>query len=59
MPVEEWDERQTEETEIDLVELAQHIWDERLFIAKVTAVFIAIGLAVALLAPKEYQTGLP
>jgi uncharacterized protein involved in exopolysaccharide biosynthesis len=57
VPVEEWDERQTEETEIDLVELAQHIWDERLFIAKVTAVFIAIGLAVALLAPKEYQTG--
>ncbi|MFH5886311.1 Wzz/FepE/Etk N-terminal domain-containing protein [Halalkalibaculum sp. DA3122] len=57
MPVEEWDERQTEEREIDLVELAKHIWDERFFIAKVTGVFIVIGLLVALLAPKEYQTG--
>ena len=57
MPVEEWEERDTEEREIDLVELARHIWDERFFIAKVTGVFVIIGLLVALLSPKEYQTG--
>lgn len=54
--MEEWDERQTEEREVDLVELAKYIWDERFFIAKVTGVFIIIGLLVALLSPKEYQT---
>jgi len=56
VPVEEWDEHQNEETEIDLVELAKYIWDERFFIAKVTGVFVIIGLLVALLSPKEYQT---
>lgn len=56
MPVEEWDAHQEEETEIDLVELAKHIWDERFFIAKVTGVFVVIGLLVALLSPKEYKT---
>jgi len=57
VPVEEWDERQSEEREIDLIELAKHIWDQRFFIAKVTGVFIVIGLLVALLSPVEYQTG--
>ncbi|MDR8393500.1 Wzz/FepE/Etk N-terminal domain-containing protein [Aliifodinibius sp. S!AR15-10] len=56
VPVEEWEEREDDEREIDLVELAQHIWSKRLFIAKVTGVFVVIGLLVALLSPKEYQT---
>ncbi|MFH5831630.1 Wzz/FepE/Etk N-terminal domain-containing protein [Halalkalibaculum sp. DA384] len=57
MPVEEWEEREFEEREIDLIELANHIWSRRFFIAKVTGVFVTIGLLVALLMPKEYQTG--
>lgn len=56
VPVEEWDDRQGSEDEIDLVELAKHIWDRRMFIAKVTGVFVVIGLLIALLMPKEYQT---
>lgn len=54
--MEEWDEGQDDEKEIDLVELARHIWSKRIFIAKVTGTFIVIGLLVALLMPKEYQT---
>jgi len=56
--VEEWEESASrrKETEIDLVELAKHIWSKRIFIAKVTGVFVVIGLLVALLSPKEYQT---
>jgi len=57
VPIQEWDEHQTKEPEIDLIELAKYIWYKRLFITKVTGVFIVIGLLIALLSPKEYQTG--
>jgi uncharacterized protein involved in exopolysaccharide biosynthesis len=56
VPVEEWEESQTEESGIDMVELAKHIWDDRVFIAKVTGVLVIIGLLVAILSPVEYET---
>jgi len=51
--VEELDERRTEESETGLLEQAKSIWDERFIIAKITTVFIAIRLAIVLLAPKN------
>lgn len=53
--MEEWED--SEEKKVDLVELVQHVWRERLFIAKVAGVFAAIGLLIALLSPVEYETG--
>lgn len=57
VPVEEWEEEGNRENEIDLVELAKYIWDNRSTIYKFTAAGIVLGLAVALLSPKEYQSG--
>ena len=58
VPIEEWGEgRQSGEQEIDLVELAKHIWDNRSTIYKFVAVGVVLGLAAALLSPKEYQSG--
>lgn len=57
VPVEEWDEREDGENEIDLIELAKYIWDNRSTIYKFTAVGVVLGLAVALLSPKEYKSG--
>ena len=39
------------------MELAKHIWENRSTIYKFVAVGIVLGLAVALLSPKEYQSG--
>lgn len=57
VPVEEWDEDESRENEIDLVELAKYIWDNRSTIYKFVAAGIVLGLAVALLSPKEYKSG--
>jgi len=57
VPVEEWDEGRESETEIDLVELAKHIWENRSTIYKFVTVGVMLGLAVALLSPKEYRSG--
>lgn len=57
VPVEEWDEREDGENEIDLIELAKYIWDNRSTIYKFVAVGLVLGLAVALLSPKEYKSG--
>ncbi|MAO66092.1 MAG: hypothetical protein CL666_13945 [Balneola sp.] len=57
VPVEEWEEDQNGEREIDLIELARYIWDNRSTIYKFVAVGIVLGLTVALLSPKEYQSG--
>ncbi|MEX2603856.1 MAG: Wzz/FepE/Etk N-terminal domain-containing protein, partial [Gracilimonas sp.] len=57
VPVEEWEEDQNGEREIDLVELAKYIWDQRSTIYKFMAAGIVLGLAVALLSPKEYKSG--
>ncbi len=40
--------------EIDLIALAKTIWNGRKFIIKTVLLFMCIGLAVALLSPKEY-----
>jgi uncharacterized protein involved in exopolysaccharide biosynthesis len=45
-----------DDDEIDLVELAKNIWDGRWTIAKITGVFVAIGLFVALFSPVEYES---
>lgn len=44
------------EIEIDLLELARKLWDNRRFIVKVTAIFAAIGLFVAIFSTKEYTS---
>ena len=43
-----------EEQEIDLVELIQRMWVNRWLIVKVTAVFMVLGLFVALFSPKVF-----
>lgn len=45
-----------EEDEIDLIELAKTIWDNRVLIYKFVAVGVVLGLAVALLSTKEYRS---
>jgi len=42
------------EDEIDLVEIVQKLWRNRKFIIKVTAVFAALGLIVAISTPNVY-----
>lgn len=45
-----------DDDEIDLVELAKNIWAGRWTIAKITGVFIVIGLFIALFSPVEYES---
>jgi len=45
-----------DDDEIDLVELAKNIWAGRWTIAKITGVFVAIGLFIALFSPVEYES---
>lgn len=45
---------QVADDEIDLIALAKTTWDQRKFIIKTVLIFMCIGLAVALLSPKEY-----
>ncbi|HEX6982797.1 MAG TPA: Wzz/FepE/Etk N-terminal domain-containing protein [Balneolaceae bacterium] len=54
--MEEWDGQKESEGEIDLVKLGQHIWSRRSFIAKMTGVFVVLGLLIALLMPVEYES---
>lgn len=44
----------TEEDEIDLIELAKTLWSGRKTIIYIVFIFMFIGLAIALLSPKEY-----
>lgn len=46
-----------EEQEIDLVELIAKLWHNRGLIIKITALFMVVGLAVALLSPKSFSAG--
>lgn len=61
VPVDEWPEAQGGTRfgsgEIDIRELSRQVWHRREFVAKVTAVFVVIGLLIALLSPVEYKTG--
>lgn len=45
---------QHDEDEIDLLELAKTVWKKRRQVISITLVFMLIGLAVALLSPKEF-----
>lgn len=47
---------QYDEDEIDLLELAKKIWNERMFIIKVVALGAVVGILAALLSPKEYKS---
>ncbi|MCD8080919.1 MAG: Wzz/FepE/Etk N-terminal domain-containing protein [Bacteroides sp.] len=46
----------SEEQEIDLIELAQKVWAERLLICKVCGIAVLVGLVVAFSIPKEFAT---
>ena len=56
IPVEYLSNKNEEENEIDLIELANNIWDGRWTIAKITGVFVAIGLFIALFSPVLYES---
>ncbi|GGC36940.1 Wzz/FepE/Etk N-terminal domain-containing protein [Belliella aquatica] len=45
---------QNDEDEIDLLALAKTVWSKRRQVISITLVFMLIGLAVALLSPKEF-----
>lgn len=47
---------QTEEQEIDLIELAQKVWAERKLVFKACGVAIIVALVVGFSIPKEYTT---
>jgi capsular polysaccharide biosynthesis protein len=55
-PTKEFNAPKSGEIEIDLLELARKLWDNRKFILKVTAIFAAIGLFVAIFSAKEYTS---
>ena len=42
------------EDEIDLIEIAAKLWANRRFIIKITLIFMAIGLFIAIFTPNEY-----
>ena len=44
----------SEEQEIDLLEILSRLWHERKFIFKVTFVFLVLGILVALFSSKVY-----
>jgi uncharacterized protein involved in exopolysaccharide biosynthesis len=48
--------RHTSENEIDLLELAKKLWEERKFILKVCGIGVVLGLIIAFSLPKEYKT---
>lgn len=49
-------EKKNKEGEIDLLELAYKLWDNKRFIIKVTLIGAIVGLIVAFSIPKEYTT---
>ena len=48
--------KKTEVQEIDLLELAQKVWDGKKLIFKACGVAVVLGLIVAFSIPKEYTT---
>lgn len=44
------------EDEIDLIDLIKVIWSKKWFVAKVTGVFLVLGLIIAFTSPEEYET---
>ncbi|KJF43874.1 Wzz/FepE/Etk N-terminal domain-containing protein [Draconibacterium sediminis] len=51
---EEIKNNQVTDDEIDLIALAKTLWDNRKFIVITVAIFMVLGVAIALLTPKEY-----
>lgn len=49
-------EEKNKEVEIDLLELAQKLWNKKKFIIKVTLIGIVVGLVIAFSIPKEYTS---
>ncbi|MCF8328094.1 MAG: lipopolysaccharide biosynthesis protein [Bacteroidales bacterium] len=47
--------KNTEDDEIDLIEVIKFLWDNRRKILVITAVFIALGLVIALTSTEEYK----
>ncbi|NGP75919.1 hypothetical protein G3570_04690 [Balneolaceae bacterium YR4-1] len=56
MPVEEWESRETSEDIISLGTLIKLLWDNRKTLYKYLSIGIVIGLFVAIMSPKEYQS---
>ena len=48
--------QQSEEQEIDLIELAQKVWAERKLVFKACGIAVIVALVVAFSIPKEYAT---
>ena len=48
-------ENHVHEDEIDLIALLQQLWGKRMWIVKITALFIVLGVAVALVTPTKYK----
>ncbi|MFV0521563.1 MAG: Wzz/FepE/Etk N-terminal domain-containing protein, partial [Mangrovibacterium sp.] len=48
------EQSQPETDEIDLIELTRYLWDRRKFIIKLTAIFIVLGIFIALFSEREY-----
>ena len=48
-------ENPIQEDEIDLLALLQQLWGKRMWIVKVTALFVVLGVAVALFTPTKYK----
>ena len=48
-------ENPIQEDEIDLLALLQQLWGKRIWIVKVTALFVVLGVAVALFTPTKYK----
>ncbi len=56
VPIEYLQAMQDDDDEIDLIGLIKTVWDGRWLIAKTVAVFIVLGLIVALGSPEEYES---
>jgi len=56
VPVELAEDNLIRENEIDLVDLAKYVWDNRSIVLKFILVGFVLGLAIALLSPKEYKS---
>ena len=60
VPVDDWPAAHSTRSasqSIDVRAIADHVWDRRKFVFKITAVFVVIGLLVAIFSPVEYQSG--
>ncbi|MGM0589729.1 MAG: Wzz/FepE/Etk N-terminal domain-containing protein [Bacteroidota bacterium] len=57
VPVEEREEVQDRDPALNLIELFRYIWLKRDIIYKFTVAGIILGLAIAFLSPKEYESG--